>query len=225
MSAGRRRVAVRTSVAAIALAVAALASGSFAAADALAPYRALPGSPRGRALLATARAAIARHFDSTAAADTLDFDWPGEPCGMYVSLVRGASTTRACVGSLVPLGGTLGESVERLAALAVASDGRRPPLRREELAELRVVVAFATPGEPVDDPMRVRPMRQGLLVRTPRGDVAFLPGEARTVSWALREARRAGVLGRLEEASFQRFDAVVLAESAPPEPEGEHVAR
>ena len=191
--------------------------------DALTPYRALPGSARGGALLAVARGAIERYFDPAAGGDSLDFDWPGEPCGMYVSLVRGA-TTRACVGSLLPLGGTLRESLDRLAAQVVAADGRRPPVRREELPALRVVVAFASAGEPVADPMHVRPMREGLLVRTPRGDVAFLPGEARTVSWALREARRAGLLERTEDASFQRFDAVVLKENPKPEPEEPHAS-
>jgi hypothetical protein len=41
--------------------------------------------------------------------------------------------------------------------------------------------------------------------------VAFLPGEARTVSWALREARRIGVLaGPVSEARCSRFEVVTL---------------
>ena len=72
--------------------------------------------------------------------------------------------------------------------------------------------------------MHVRPMREGLLVRTPRGDVAFLHGEARTVSWALRQARQAGLLERAEDASFLRFDAVVLQEDARHEPERAHAS-
>lgn len=196
-----------------------LAAAPARAADALAPYRALPGTDRGAAILAAARGAILRGFDPTAAGDTLDFDWPGAPCGMVLVLAHGG-TTRACVGSLRPLAGTLRESLDRLAARVVAADGRRAPVRQDEMEALRVVVAFTSDGEPVADPMQVRPMREGLLVRTSRGDIAFLPGEAKTVSWALREARRAGVLTSSDDASYLRFDAVVLQERrATPKPE------
>jgi hypothetical protein len=54
-------------------------------------------------------------------------------------------------------------------------------------------------------------MREGLKIETERGAVAFLPGEARTVAWAVREARRIGVLaGPLAEARCSRFDVVTL---------------
>jgi AMMECR1 domain-containing protein len=204
----------------------ALATGTGAAraADELAPYRALAGTSAGRALIAAARADIERYFDPSAPApaDSTIPDWPGAPTGLYVSLVRGAST-RACVGSAAPLAGTLAENLRRLAPQVVASDPRRPPVRREELGGLTIVVAFAGRGDPVADPMLVRPAREGLLIMAPKGSVAFLPGEARTVSWALREARRAGVLERASDASFQRFPVVVLKEEAAPVEEDPHV--
>jgi hypothetical protein len=112
--------------------------------------------------------------------------------------------------------------VEALAVLALHADRRRPPVRREELSQLRIVLAFAGEGEAVLDPMEVDPGREGLLVTTPRGNVAFLPGEARTVSWALREARRIGVLaGSPREASFRRFPVVTLEEPVEVEPDEE----
>ena len=195
------------------------------AADDLTPYRALAGTPAGHAVLAAARAAIERYFDPSAPApaDSTVPDWPGAPTGLYLSLARGAST-RACVGSAAPLAGTLAENLRRLASQVVAADPRRPPVRREELGELRLTVAFAGRGEPVADPMLVRPAAQGLLVTTPKGSLAFLPGEARTVSWALREARRAGVLERASEASFQRFSVVVLKEDLLPVEEDPHAS-
>ena len=59
------------------------------------------------------------------------------------------------------------------------------------------------------------PGREGLLIETDRGRVAFLPGEARTVSWAIREARRIGVLAGAEaNARLYRFDVVTLSEPA-----------
>jgi AMMECR1 domain-containing protein len=205
--------------------VAAAARATAADVDALAPYRQLARTPQAARVLTYTRGAIDRVLaGGDAAADSAagaapdssgappdSLDWPGTPCGVIVSLARGA-TTRACVGSLTPLGGSLAGTLERLASEIVASDPRHPPLRRDELAGLRVLVAFTSTPIPVRDPMQVSPAREGLLVSTTKGTVAYLPGVARTISWALREARQAGVLDRVSEASFQRFTAVILQE-------------
>lgn len=187
---------------------------------ALEPYRALARSPEAARLLAVARGALERHWSGAAPDTAAAPDWPGTPTALYLSLVRGRAT-RACVGSPVPPRGTLASSVRALAEAAVASDPRRAPLRRDEPAGLRIVLAFAGAGEPVADPMSVDVGREGLLVGGPRGHVAFLPGEARTVAWALREARRAGVPGPGETAEHFRFPVVTLAEPEVRRPRGE----
>jgi AMMECR1 domain-containing protein len=187
----------------------------------LEPYRALARSAAAPRLLAVARAALERHW-SGAADDTLTApDWPGAPTALYLSLVRGRAT-RACVGTPAPPRGTLAASVRALAEAAVASDPRRPPLRRDELAGLRLVLAFAGQPVPLADPMSVDPGREGLLIAGARGHVAFLPGEARTVAWALREASRVGVLDAAPAgAEYFRFPVVVLTESSVRTPPGE----
>jgi len=187
---------------------------------ALAPYRELARSPAAARLLAVARAALESHW-SGAPPDTAPApDWPGAPTALYLSLVRGEQT-RACVGSPTPPRGTLAESVRALAEAALASDLRRPPVRRDELAALRVVLAFAGTGAPVADPMSVDPGREGLLVGGARGHVAFLPGEARTVAWALREARRAGVVEPGQPPEYTHFAVVTITEPRSPTPRGE----
>ncbi len=188
------------------------ASGS----EMLQPYRALVTSGEGARVLAFAREEIASALDArpaaaVAPADTSLPDWPGAPCGVYLSLARGSST-RACVGSLLPLGATLGATLRELSRLIVASDPRHAPLRRGEPDSLRVIIAFAGTPVSITDPMQVSPARDGLLVVTPNGSVAFLPGEARTVSWALREARRIGLLARASDATYQTFPVVTLQE-------------
>jgi hypothetical protein len=218
-----------------ALALAACVAPAANTGDALAPFRELARSAAAARLLAEARAAMRAYWGevrgageasrtapgggaAAAAADSGPLpDWPGPPVGLYVSLVRGRET-RACVGSLTPTRGTLVESVRSLAAEALHADRRKPPVRREELDSLRVVIAFAGPPEGVADPMQVDPGREGLLVQSAQGSMAFIPGEARTVSWALRQARRAGVLpAGLKDASFYRFLVVSLGEpSLPP---------
>ena len=52
-------------------------------------------------------------------------------------------------------------------------------------------------------------------IHSPRGNVTFLPGEARTVRWALSEARRLGILREgTSDATYRRLEVVTLAEGA-----------
>jgi len=217
---GSARRLTAWSLALLSLSVASAAHSSDLA-RALDPYRELARTDGGGRLLAMARATMERAFTNAAGPDSAASapDWPGPPAGVFVSLVDGPAT-RACVGSAVPLGGTLAETLRGLATRALSSDPRHAPVRHEELGRLRIVIAFAGPSEPVSDPMHVNPSRDGLLITTSRGSVAFLPGEARTISWALREARRIGVLqGSRSDAAYQRFPVVALREPPPPRPE------
>jgi AMMECR1 domain-containing protein len=181
------------------------------------PYRAFVRSPRAATLLAVARDAMRRHWGEGARSrETPAISWPGAPRGVYVSLTDGRAT-RACVGSVTPYRGGLVETVRALAVQSLQADRRRPPIRREELPDLRILISFAGAAESVSDPMQVDPGREGLLVSSAGGSVAFLPGEARTVAWALQEARRIGILrGPAESAAFCRFPVVVLAEAPLP---------
>ena len=86
-------------------------------------------------------------------------------------------------------------------------------------------VSFAGRPEPVADPMEVAPAHEGLLITSGRGSIAFLPGEARTISWALREARRVGLLDRSGDASYQRFQVVALKDEPPIAHRAEHEAK
>jgi len=198
--------------------------------DELAAYRKLARTPERTRLLASARRAMEAHWTgSTAAADSAATaasdsisavpapapDWPGPPTGLFVSLV-GPRGTRSCVGSVAPVRGSLTASLAALAVDALSADRRRPAIRRDELDSLRIVIAFAGRGEPVVDPRLVDPGREGLIVGGADVAVAFLPGEARTIAWALREARRVGALRAQQPVTYQRFPAVVLSELEPP---------
>jgi len=188
----------------------------------LAPYRALALDPAAahallraanegiRAGLGAAAVPAAAPAAAPSGRDSAAAAWPGSVRPLYVTLVRGRAT-RACVGSDVPPGGTLRAALRTLGAQVVASDTRHPPLEPRELDSLEVVIAFASDPQPVADPLALDPVREGLKIETERGAMAFLPGEARTVSWALREARRIGVLaGPEREARFYRFSVVTI---------------
>jgi hypothetical protein len=212
-------------LAAIALVLAAAAppppasvSPGAAAAPELAAYRAFARSDSAAALLATARRALAWGVAESGGEPAVPASppWPAAPRPVYVTLVQG-SRVRACVGADTPLDATLGGTVWRLAVRALTEDRRRAPVRAGELDSLRVVIAFAGDAAPVGDPYAVQPLREGLKLETSRGAIAFLPGEARTVAWALGEARRAGVLaGPVSEARCSRFPVVVIREPAAP---------
>lgn len=199
---------------ALAFALALLAAAPGAPAPELAPYRELARDAAAReALLAAARgglaAALAEGAAPPAPGGTAP-DWPGSPRPLYVTLVSGRAT-RACVGADVPPAGSLAASLALLGAQLADADRRHPPLRAAELDTLRLVVAFAADATPVADPLAVDPVRDGLKIETERGAVAFLPGEARTVAWAVREARRIGVLaGPLAEARCSKFSVVTI---------------
>jgi len=182
------------------------------AADPLAAYRPLVREPAGRHLLAVARAAMSEDVPPAAPSAP---ELPPPPAALYVTLSRG-TVTRACVGQDPPPAADLAGAVAALAAQVRSGDRRRPPVRLDELESLRVTIAFAGPAEPVESAHEVDPGREGLLIEGARGRVAFLPGEARTVAWALREARRIGVLeGPAASARCSRFDVVTLTEAAP----------
>jgi len=197
--------------------------------DELAAYRELVRTPERARLLAIARRAMEAHWtgsttDADSAAPASDSisavparapDWPGPPTGLFVSLV-GPRGTRSCVGSVAPVRGTLTATLAALAVEALSADRRRPAIRRDELDSLRIVIAFAGRGEPVVDPRLVDPGREGLIVGGADVAVAFLPGEARTIAWALREARRVGALRAQQPVTYQKFPAVVLSEPDPP---------
>lgn len=207
---------------ALLLAVTLLAAAPGVPAPELEPYRTLARDPgAGEALLGVVRRALALSVGEVegslmalagraAPAAAAVPDWPGSPRPLYVTLAHGRAT-RACVGADAPAGGSLAASLRLLGGQLATHDRRRPPVRAEELDTLRLVVAFAGDPVPVADPMSVDPMREGLKIETDRGAVAFLPGEARTVAWAIREARRIGVLaGPLAEARCSRFEVVTL---------------
>lgn len=191
------------------LVVALLASAPVGPAPELEPYRALARSSTSALVLDAAREGLCASLDVCEPSARVIAEWPGAPRPVYVTLAQGR-TTRACVGSDAPMG-TLAETVRQLAARVADADRRRPPVRAGELDSLRLVIAFAGAGETVADPYTIDPAREGLRVETEHGAVAFLPGEARTVRWALAEARRIGVLtGPLSEARCTRFPVVVI---------------
>lgn len=184
------------------------ATVSAASSPQLAPYAVYARGPAGERLLDVAREALRLAAGRADSSRVVAPDWPASPRPVFVTLAR-AGATRACLGRDEPAG-SLTATVREIAGDLLVADRRRPPVAPEELESLRLVIAFVGDERPLADPYALDPMREGLRIETERGAVAFLPGEARTVAWALGEARRIGILRALAEARFTRFAAVVV---------------
>lgn len=100
----------------------------------------------------------------------------------------------ACSGGFRPRTADLGSEIEANVRQALHLDPRAGGIDRKTALEARVLITFPGEPRPVDSPDVIDPARQGLFVENDRFGVAIVPGEAKTASWAYREAmRRLGV--------------------------------
>lgn len=97
----------------------------------------------------------------------------------------------ACFGGFTPRRATLAEEIDENVRLALKNDGRARMATPGTAARSGVQVTFPL-GQPerVVDYRGIDPAREGMFVEGAGGGVAFVPGEARTASWAFREALR-----------------------------------
>lgn len=96
----------------------------------------------------------------------------------------------ACAGGFHPRTPCLGREIEENVRQALHLDGRARNIDRRTALAARVLITFPDEPMPVASPEAVDPNRQGLLVENARSGVAIVPGEAKTASWAFREALR-----------------------------------
>ncbi|GEM_PF-1938947 len=96
----------------------------------------------------------------------------------------------ACAGGFHPRTPCLGREIEENVRQALHLDGRARGIDRRTALAARVLITFPGEPRPVASPEAVDPNRQGLLVENDRSGVAIVPGEAKTASWAFREALR-----------------------------------
>ena len=145
------------------------------------------------ALLEYARSCLLARLDSAS---------PPTPPGFATKRQRACFVTFfqtrrvfACFGGFTPRRANLAEEIAENVRLALKNDARGRTLDRETALSAGVQLTFPV-GQPerVDDYRAIDPLREGMFVESSDNGVAFVPGEARTASWAFREAlRRLGV--------------------------------
>ncbi len=124
----------------------------------------------------------------------------------FVTFFSGSRVV-ACSGGFIPRAPDLGREIEANVRQALHLDRRALRIDRKTALSARVLITFPGEPRPVASYQGVDPVRQGLFVENDRFGVAIVPGEAKTASWAFREAMR-----RLGEKDIERvrlfaFDA------------------
>ncbi|NPV04256.1 MAG: AmmeMemoRadiSam system protein A [Syntrophaceae bacterium] len=120
----------------------------------------------------------------------------GEKRGAFVSLKK-RGKLRGCIG-MIEARKPLARTVEEMAAAAAFQDPRFPPLRKDELKDLRVEISVLTPLQRVDDVGAVEIGKHGLYIRRGARAGLLLPQVATEWRWDretfLRETcRKAGL--------------------------------
>lgn len=118
----------------------------------------------------------------------------------------------ACFGGFSPRRATLAEEISDNIRLALKNDGRSRSATVETATKAGIQLTFPLgPPERVESYRNIDPAREGMFVEGANGGVAFVPGEARTASWAFREALRR--LGEHDPATVvvSRFAAEAIS--------------
>ncbi len=96
----------------------------------------------------------------------------------------------ACAGGFHPRTSCLGREIEENIRQALHMDVRAKRIDRRTALAARVLITFPGEPRPVLSHDEVDPSRLGLFLENDRFGVAIVPGEAKTASWAFREALR-----------------------------------
>jgi AMMECR1 domain-containing protein len=131
--------------------------------------------------------------------------------GMFVTLVKN-NQVRGCYGSLFLQGEKLYEQIREYIMAAATSDFRHSPVRASELSDIVIIISFIGPIEPVASISEIDPKVDGLLLRDGSKTAVLLPGEARTASWQIKEAKRQAGLQAGETAELFRIHTATLYE-------------
>ena len=128
--------------------------------------------------------------------------------GVFVSLKKGGEL-RGCIGTIVPVTGSIAEEIIRNAISAGTQDPRFDPVREDELPYLIYDVDVLTPSERADKDS-LNPKRYGVIVTSGAKRGLLLPNldGVDTVEQQLQIALRKAGIGRGEPYFIERFEVV-----------------
>jgi hypothetical protein len=117
----------------------------------------------------------------------------------------------ACSGSFYPRTANLAREIEENIRQALAFDPRARIIDPKKAVAADVQITFPREPQAISSVYGFDPSREGLFVETDHLGVAIVPGEAKTASWALREALRR--LGQPDPTRVRlfKFEAVAIS--------------
>jgi hypothetical protein len=118
----------------------------------------------------------------------------------------------ACFGGFYPRAPDIAGEIDGNIRMALLTDPRAHSIDRKIALGADVQITFPGEPEPVSSYAEVDPLTEGMLVENERNGVAIVPGEAKTSSWAFREAMKR--LGERNAASVRVFKFRALAVSS-----------
>jgi len=158
--------------------------------------------------------------------EEIEPDIEGE-AGVFVTLKKGEEL-RGCIGVPIPM--DLKKALKE-AALGAINDPRFPPVREEEMSEIRIEVSVLTPPQIVKDPLKeIKIGKHGVIVRYGPYSGLLLPQVPIEQGWSLEEfldyaCLKAGLppgCWKNKEIEVYKFEAKIFEEL---EPKGKVVER
>ena len=104
-----------------------------------------------------------------------------EKLGAFVTLKKG-QRLRGCIGNIIGEG-PLWKTIIKMAAQAAFNDPRFPPLKQEELDLVSLEISILSPLLILSDPDKIKPGRDGLLIRRNGATGLLLPQVATEWGW------------------------------------------
>ena len=104
-----------------------------------------------------------------------------EKLGAFVTLKKG-DRLRGCIGHIAG-DSPLWKTIIRMAPQAAFNDPRFAPLKKEELDQVHLEISILSPLQPLDDPSKIVPGRDGLLIRKGGSTGLLLPQVAAEWGW------------------------------------------
>ncbi|MCU0531576.1 MAG: AmmeMemoRadiSam system protein A [Syntrophales bacterium] len=142
--------------------------------------RGLTGEEK-EALLRIARGSIEAELDGKKQSESAGKGVLEEKRGAFVSLKK-RGKLRGCIG-FIEARKSLAKTVEEMAAAAAFQDPRFPPLRREELQDLKLEVSVLSPLRRVFDVSEIEVGAHGLYIRRGGRAGLLLPQVATEWRW------------------------------------------
>lgn len=118
----------------------------------------------------------------------------------------------ACFGGFYPRAPDIAGEIDGNIRMALLTDPRAHSINRRIALGADVQITFPGEPEPVSSYAEVDPLTEGMLVENERNGVAIVPGEAKTSSWAFREAMKR--LGERNAARVRVYKFRALAVSS-----------